>query len=55
MTKDKQALIFLNQQKKIIIKLFDKIPDNLQSDFKKISDLNAGMIEIFKNQEAKNV
>jgi len=54
MTKDKQALIFLRQQKNIIIKLFDKIPDNVKSYFQQISDFNASMIEIFKKQEDKN-
>jgi len=54
MTQEKQALIFLSQQKKIIIKLFDKIPDSIKSDFQQISGFNADMIEIFK-KEVKNV
>jgi len=55
MTKEKRALMIAKQQLKVIIKISDKIPSHLQTEFRRISEINNNMIEIFKEKEAKNV
>jgi hypothetical protein len=55
MERDKRALMVAEQQMDIIINISNKIPDYLQTEFRKISELNDSLIEIYTSKGKKHI
>jgi len=54
MEKEKRVLMLAEQQMDVIIKISDKIPSHLQSEFRRISELNDSMLDIYKPKKEKS-